>query len=143
MTPTSNIGAASPDPTGKAGAPNLPNTFDPARIADMLEAVEPSLLHPIIRKAADSFYDQMLGSVEDYLRDNLDWNLTSHLTMLERENQRMRTELFEVDRALGCMSLGHKTRLDAIAETNDRYKQASAESWRLRDELAQAIAVQS
>ena len=25
MTPTSNIGAASPDPTGKAGAPNLPN----------------------------------------------------------------------------------------------------------------------
>jgi hypothetical protein len=75
--------------------------FDPSRIAEAVAQVEPSLLAPIIKKAADEFYCSVLETAEDYLRDNLDWNLKSHVQMLERENQRMRTELYDVDRIVG------------------------------------------
>jgi hypothetical protein len=49
----------------------------------------------------------------------------------------MREELWAVDKALGFLSMGQDARLGAIKETQDRYSQANAEMWRLREALAQ------
>jgi hypothetical protein len=114
------------DPLGQALAVPVepvarlgPSGFDPSRIAEVVEQVQPTLLAPIIKKAADEFYHAVLETAEDYLRDNLDWNLKSHLAMLERENQRMRTELYEVDRRLGGSQLGHENRIKSIGNLQD------------------------
>src|SRR5690606_28220112 len=103
------------------------------------DKLEPKDFEPFIKRAADELYGLILDSCEAHLRENVDWNLSQHMAMLERENERMRTELFEVDRALGCLSLGHSTRLAAFKETQERYNQAAAETWRLREELAQQV----
>jgi hypothetical protein len=99
-------------PATPANAVDGPSGFDPSRITEAVQAVEGKALEPIIRKAADEFYNAMLGTAEDYLRENLDWNLRSHLGMLERENQRMRTELWDIDRKLGSRPI--PDRLEAI-----------------------------
>lgn len=93
-----------------------PTGFDPARIAEAVALVDPNVLKPIIKKAADEFYCAVLEAAEDYFRDNLEWNLRSHLDMLERENQRMRTELYAVDRLLGSFGLSNEARLEAVRE---------------------------
>ena len=97
-------------PTG-----HRPSGFDPSRIAEIVAAIEPKTLQPIIKRASDDFYEAMLTAVDYYLRENLEYNLGSHIQMLERENQRMRTELYEVDRTIGGIPLGHEGRLHAIA----------------------------
>jgi hypothetical protein len=103
-------------PSGQAPAGLDAPRFDPARITEAVALVGPSALQPIIKKAADEFYVAVLETTEDYLRENLDWNLKSHLATLERENQRMRTELHEVDRKLGGDYLGHERRLTSIGD---------------------------
>lgn len=92
-----------------------PSGFDPSRITAHLRLVSGSVLEPIIKDASERFYEAALSSAEDYLRDNLDWNISSHISMLERENQRMRTELYEVDRMLSAPSQSHADRLHGIA----------------------------
>lgn len=87
--------------------------FDTARITQMLEAGDESCLQPIVRKAAESFYDQVLGMTQDYLMSNLDFNLKSHVAMLETQNARMQKELYEISGKLG-RSLSHEQKLDAI-----------------------------
>jgi len=119
-----------------ATPPAMVKRFDTSQIEERLSDIDKRFLEPLIKKAADNFYCQVLDTVDDYLLENLDHNMSSHIRMLERENDRMRTELWDVDRALGCLSMGHQTRLNAIKETNQRFNQATNECWRLRAELA-------
>jgi hypothetical protein len=109
-----------------------------AEIERVVECIDPAAFEPTIKRFTDDIYERLLSSCEDYLRDNLNWNIASHISMLERENQRMRTELFEVDRALGCMSLGHETRIQTLNEQTERHNRAVNELWKLREELAKA-----
>ena len=69
---------------------------------------------------------------EDYLRDNLKWNLSSHIQMLERENQRMRTELYDVDRVLGPPWLTAEARVERAKLLDAAYGQLLA----IRHDLA-------
>lgn len=105
-------GLSQAEPVARLGPPG----FDPSRIAEVVEQVEPSLLAPIIKKAADEFYCAVMETAEDYLRDNLDWNLKSHLAMLERQNQRMRMELSEIDRIIGPPWCTHGERINRLRE---------------------------
>jgi hypothetical protein len=120
--------------------PEPRKTFDTSAITERLAEIDARFLEPLIKKAADNFYCQVLDTVDDYLIENLDFNMSSHIRMLERENQRMRTELWEVDKAIGCHSLGHETRINAIKELHDRHNQATAECWRLRGLVADSQA---
>jgi hypothetical protein len=111
--------------------------YDTTLILERLSEIDAKFLEPLIKKAADNFYCQVLDTVDDYLIENLDHNMSSHIRMLERENAEMRTQLWDVDRALGCLSMGHETRLSTIRENQQRFNQASAECWRLREALAE------
>ena len=93
-----------------------PPCFDPARISELLAGRDATFLQPFARKAADEFYGNLLDTINDYLLDNLDHNLTSHLHMLERENQRMRTELFEIGQIVGPHWGGHAGVLKRLRE---------------------------
>lgn len=105
--------------------PSSPSGFDPSRIAEAVAKIEPTHLAPVIKRAAEDFYVQVLASAEDYLRDNLDWNLKAHLKMLERENQRMRTELYDIRRMVGNWSDPQPETLQAIAHLDRRAAQHS------------------
>jgi hypothetical protein len=115
--PVSQDGLSSP--TEPSSTVSALTGFDPSRIAEVVQQIEPTLLAPIIKKAADEFYCTVLETAQDYLQDNLDWNLKSHVAMLERENQRMRTELWDVDRKLGGNMLGEENRLKSISDLQD------------------------
>lgn len=116
---------ASPSETGLSPSGSSPQAVSPAVAAsipsaDHLRVVasrfEPKDFEPFVKQAADSLYERIMQSCEDYLRENVEWNIGSHISMLEHENQRMRTELWEVDRALGGVRLGHDGRVAAIKE---------------------------
>lgn len=112
-------GAADASPP-KASIPDA-ESFDPASIAAAVSLVDATALQPIIRRAADNFYDAVYDTVENYLKENLDWNLTAHLEMLERENKRMRAELHAVDSIIGPPWLTPETRIEKLREL-DRAK---------------------
>jgi len=95
--------------------------FDQSKIAGAIAAIDIGQLTPIIQKAADDFYERVLNTTEDYLRDNLEYNLKSHLDMLERENQRMRRELYDVDQIVGPFFGAPEKRLEAL-RSMDRAK---------------------
>lgn len=92
-----------------------PAGFDPSRITEVVELIEPSVLAPLVRKAADDFYEQVMDAAQDYLRDNMDYNLKAHLEMLERQNRDMRLELFETRKMVGNPHGPHADTLQAIA----------------------------
>ena len=90
--------------------------FDRARITELLVGVDAELLQPIIKKAADDFYCTVLETAQDYLQDNLDHNLKSHIAMLEYSNQQMRTALWNADLKLAGHHLGDEGRVEEIAK---------------------------
>lgn len=90
--------------------------IDSARISEMLATVEGKVLEPFVKKVVDELYSRTLETAQDYFRDNLDCNLRSELEMLQRENQRMRTELYDVDRLLGSFGLTGHARMEALRE---------------------------
>jgi hypothetical protein len=101
-------------PATPANAVDGPSGFDPSRITELVATIEAKVLAPFIKKAADELYCSVLDTAEDYFRDNLDWNLRGHLEMLQRENQRMRTELYEADRIIGGNYLSHADRIERL-----------------------------
>ena len=50
---------------------------------DAANSIDPTLFEPAIRKAADEFYEQLLTGVQDYLKDNVQFNSASHIYTLE------------------------------------------------------------
>lgn len=55
-----------------------------------------AVIEPQVRKAADDLYARMMESVQDYLADNLRFNLSSRLETAEREGARLRKECWDV-----------------------------------------------
>lgn len=109
-----------------------PSGFDPSRISEAVERIEPNILAPLIRKAADDFYGHVMDAAQDYLRDNMDFNLKAHLAMLERDNAQMRRELYEIGQIVGKPWTSHEDRLERLREMD----RASAELTALRYEMA-------
>jgi len=114
----------------------MDNSFDPSRITEMLQGIDEKALEPIIRKAADTFYDAVLTSVHDYLLDNLDYNLTTDVRSWKEENLRLRRETFELSRLLGNASMTHDMRIDEINKLMAR----NAELAGKYDQLIYAVA---
>jgi hypothetical protein len=99
------LSSATPmEPQASPPKASIPSADDIRQVAELFD---PAAFAPVVKTAVDEIYVRIMETCEDYLRDNVEWNIGSHIDMLTRENQRMRTELYEVDRALGCMSMGH------------------------------------
>ena len=94
---------------------------------DAANAIDPALFQPAIRKAADDFYEQLLVGVQDYLKDNVQFNLSSHILTLEYTVRELRDSNSKATNAIkglcialqGILSSGHAIsqplRLDAEA----------------------------
>lgn len=59
---------------------------------EAVNGIDPASFEPIIRQAADSIYDQLLSSVQDYLIDNTSFNLSSRMSTLESTVKQLRVE---------------------------------------------------
>lgn len=99
----------------QAPAGLAPTGFDPSRITELVQGIDEKCLAPIIKKAADDFYEQVLISAQYYLAENLDYNLRTELDQLRSENQKMRSELYEIRRMVGNGHAPQSETLQAIA----------------------------
>lgn len=75
---------------------NAPEHTPESLAQDAANAIDPALFEPAIRNAADDFYEQLLNAVQVYLKDNVQFNLSSHITTLEytvKELRECNTEL--------------------------------------------------
>lgn len=99
-----------------ASAPTETEQFDPERITAAVSLIDATVLQPILRKAADDFYCAILDATQDYLKENLDWNLKSHVEMLERENRDMRQQLHAVDSIIGPPWMMPAARIERVRE---------------------------
>jgi hypothetical protein len=106
----SGPGSREPDPQA---VPALTG-FDPSRISEAVELIEPAVLAPLVRKAADDFYAHVMEAAQDYLRDNIDFNLKSHLAMLEHENATFRRQMYEIGQVVGPPWYTHEERLERL-----------------------------
>lgn len=113
--------------------------FDQSKIAGAIAAIDIGQLTPIIQKAADDFYERVLNTTEEYLRDNLEYNLKAHLAMLERENQRMRKELYDIDQIVGPCWGAPEKRIEALRSLD----RARAELTALKYQIAFAPAART
>lgn len=105
--------------------------FELSKLTEHLTGIDEKLLEPIVRKAADDFYREVLNAAHDYLLENLDHNLGAEISMLRRENAEMRRDLYETNLRLGNASATHQMRIDAIDALNSRVSRT------LSDRLAQ------
>lgn len=99
--PASGDRATRPTDQAPAGLGDTASVPCAASVRDVVHKLEWKDFEPFARRAADEIYEHIMASCEDHLRDNVEWNIGSHISMLERENERMRTELHEVDRIVG------------------------------------------
>lgn len=56
-------------------------------------SVNAAAFEPLIRKAVEGIYEQLLGDVQDYLADNAQFNIKSHISMLQRNNDEQRKSI--------------------------------------------------
>ena len=60
------------------------------QIKAAVETLDPDSFQPLIRKAAEDFYCEVLESCQDYLKDNAEFNIGSTIDALGRDNARLR-----------------------------------------------------
>lgn len=73
-------------------ATETPEAFA-AAIAPTVAAIEVAL-GPVIQRASEHFYEQTLSDVQQFLKDNVEWNLGNEITRC-REIERVNRELLE------------------------------------------------
>lgn len=51
------------------------------------ESITADQFEPLIRQAADNFYERMLETIQNYLCDNAEWNIAQRIKTAERSAQ--------------------------------------------------------
>jgi len=59
-------------------------------------------IEPLIRRTADDIYERIMTGAQDYLAENLRFNLSSRLESAEREAARLRKENYDLNQALSA-----------------------------------------
>lgn len=65
-------------------------------VATEVTEVVAAVIEPLARKAADDIYERLMETAQDYLANNLRFNLSSRLGSAEGEAARLRKECFDI-----------------------------------------------
>ena len=85
---------------------------NPQNSEEVAKAIGPTLnlfvkqSAPAIQRATDDIYERLLYSVQDYLRDNAEWNLGAEIDRcrkIEAENRDLRERQWKLLATLECM----------------------------------------
>lgn len=91
------------------------------------ELVRPTLdkfvasAEPYVRKVSEGLYEKLLWSVQDYLRENGEWNIGQEIERCrrtERENADLRSQLSELRKALAKAATRFEVCATMIAESH-------------------------
>lgn len=106
------------------------------------EAVQ-KRVEPIVRKAADSLYEDIMASVQDYLRDNVNYNLNSELEVQRYTIKRQRKELDEAAAEITALTAERDQharvaldRLQLLTQTEARLAASERQCVALRETVA-------
>lgn len=96
---------------------------------EVTEAVA-AVIEPQVRKAADDLYIRMMETVQDYLADNLRFNLSSRLESSEREAVRLRRDCYDLglQRAEMLRVLQKADRLALVIDSAVRHSEGAEHS---------------
>lgn len=87
-----------------------------------VEAAAPDAL----RRISDQLYEVLLLDVQDYLRDNVDFNLSSELARAKRSEAEARDALYKIAEALGAHRSGWPCGPSVAETTQDALKRIEA-----------------
>jgi hypothetical protein len=100
---------------------------DPHEKIDALVAlVDAKAFEPLLRNAADDFYEKLLDAVQNYLRDNADFNLRSDIDSARASARHAEKQLAEISDALGVGQYSQEARLGRIEALKERAAKVSA-----------------
>lgn len=114
--------------------------------ASALDGVE-AAVEPHVRKATDDIYERVMETVQDYLRDNAEWNIRTQIDTAEREARTLRAKNAELkDQFDACYFalLGLKPILDTAesnASGNPEWEFVSARVTSARAAMAKAVSL--
>ena len=100
-------------------------------ISSAVRTLEPSSFEPIVRKASDEIYALIMEGCQDYLRDNAEFNIGSHIDMLERERKFEREKV----EALTAEIADLRAEVDALAHDNEQLMKAANHEANLAEDL--------
>jgi hypothetical protein len=113
MSDNSNLTALSSG-TGPSSDPPIepvPVSPVPASVPSAVEVgkacvamLDPKDFEPIIRRASEDLYERVLYSVQDYLRENTEYNIAAEIERARSREIALLTELRAIDDALGLHS---------------------------------------
>lgn len=106
--------------------PVTSSTTPDERVKLLVEAVKPSAFEPILREAADNIYEKLLYTVQDYLRENAEFNLQADIDSLRAHNRHVEAHLQQLCDALGVGRFDVQGQLDCIKSLQARAAQVSA-----------------
>ena len=76
------------------------------KIAALVGILNPSDFEPFIRRASEDFYEHLLTTVQNYLRENAEWNLKGEIEQSQASARYAQKRLAEVSEALaGVMGI--------------------------------------
>ena len=84
------------------------------KIDAAVATLNPKDFEPIIRRAADDFYERLLYTVQDHLRDNAEWNLHSDIASARAHARHAEKQLAEISDALGVSQYSQEARIGRI-----------------------------
>jgi hypothetical protein len=90
------------------------------KIDTLVATLDPKAYEPFLRAAADDFYEKLLGTVQDYLRDNVDYNLRSDINQARASAEYLEKQLHEISDALGVSAYSQEARLGRIEALKER-----------------------
>lgn len=83
--------------------------------SDVTEAIEKAV-QPLLRKATDEIYAGLLDTTQDYLRDNLAFNITERINAAERQAYVDRIEAERLRDINATLLAGLRTKRDYVAD---------------------------
>jgi len=84
------------------------------KIKRAVDTLDPKDFEPFVRDVSDNIYERLLYTVQDYLRDNVEWNLRSELDQARNAANRAENMLAEISDVLGVSQFSQQARMGRI-----------------------------
>jgi hypothetical protein len=96
-------------------------TFE-EKVAAAVATLNPQAFEPFIKRASDDFYESLLETVQNYLRENAEWNIRGEIDNARACAKHYEDALDEISDLLGVSRYSQEARVGRISVLIERAK---------------------